>query len=66
MNVTIRELKPGDGAGLAASLNNPKVQANLRDGLPFPYTAEDGEEYIKIVQAAEKDSQYVNAVCLDG
>lgn len=35
-----------DAADLAAARSNKKIQNNLRDGLPYPYTEQDGTEYI--------------------
>lgn len=30
---------------LTDAISNPKIQNNLRDGLPYPYTEKDAEEY---------------------
>ena len=38
----IRKWKMSDAAELAAVISNKKIQDNLRDGLPFPYTEQDG------------------------
>lgn len=38
----IRKWVLTDAADLAAALSNRKVQDNLRDGLPYPYTEQDG------------------------
>ena len=38
----IRKWDLADAADLAAALSNRKVQDNLRDGLPYPYTEQDG------------------------
>ena len=46
MDCTIRKWRPEDAPYLAETLNNKKVQDNLRDGIPFPYTIKDAEEYI--------------------
>lgn len=46
MNCEIRSWKMDDADDLAAALNNKKIQDNLRDGLPFPYTENDAKEYI--------------------
>ena len=48
-NITIRPWKMEDAPDLAAALNNKKVQDQLRDGLPFPYTEKDSEEFISFV-----------------
>ena len=42
----IRPWRRDDAPALAALLNNEKILANLRDGLPFPYTEEDARGYI--------------------
>ena len=46
MECAIRKWKLSDADDLAEMLNNKKIMDNLRDGLPFPYTVKDAEEYI--------------------
>lgn len=46
MNLSIREWRISDKSVLAENLNNPKVLNNLRDGLPYPYTEQDAENFI--------------------
>ncbi len=65
MNLSIREWRITDKAALAENLNNPKVLNNLRDGLPYPYTEQDAEDYIKAMLSADKDSTYAFAITLD-
>jgi hypothetical protein len=36
-----------DAKNLANALNNKKIQANLRDGLPYPYTEQDAADFIQ-------------------
>lgn len=55
-----------DSGAVAEGLNNIKVQQNLRDGIPFPYTEADGREYITSTLAAPVDSQYTWAIQMDG
>lgn len=38
MTCSIRKWKLSDAGDLAAALSNKKIQNNLRDGLPYPYT----------------------------
>ena len=49
MKCNIRKWRLSDANDLALALSNKNVQDNLRDGLPYPYTAELGyciaEEY---------------------
>ncbi|MCI8436198.1 MAG: GNAT family N-acetyltransferase, partial [Lawsonibacter sp.] len=52
MDCMIRKWRISDRERLAEMLNNPKVLDNLRDGLPYPYTPADGEEYIRSMLAA--------------
>ena len=65
MNLSIREWRISDKAGLAKSLNNPKVLNNLRDGLPYPYTEQDAEVFITAMLSAKKDNTYAFAITLD-
>ena len=41
----IRKWELTDAKDLAAAISNKKVQDNLRDGLPYPYTEQDGVEF---------------------
>jgi RimJ/RimL family protein N-acetyltransferase len=66
LGVDLREWTIEDAPALAAALNNKKVHDNLRDGLPFPYTTKDAEDYINFVLSAEKDTQYVRAITFNG
>ena len=49
----IRIWKVSDAAELAAALSNKKVLDNLRDGLPYPYTEEDGKQFITAMLGSE-------------
>ena len=46
MKTRIREWEIEDKYDLAENLNNIKILNNLRDGLPYPYTEKDAEEFI--------------------
>jgi RimJ/RimL family protein N-acetyltransferase len=65
MDVTLRNWKIEDALDLATLLNNKKIQDNLRDGLPYPYTEKDAEDFINFVLHAEKEMQYIFAICYD-
>lgn len=65
MDCTIRKWKVEDKYELAQNLNNMKVLNNLRDGLPYPYTEKDAEEYILAMLSADKDSTYAFAIAVD-
>jgi RimJ/RimL family protein N-acetyltransferase len=40
-----RKWRLTDASELAINLSNKKVQDNLRDGLPYPYTDKDAEPF---------------------
>ena len=56
MNCKIREWKITDAADLASVLNNKKIQNNLRDGLPYPYTEKDAEAFIHAMLQSDKNT----------
>lgn len=62
MDCGIREWRPEDKTALAALLNNKNIQNNLRDGLPYPYTARDAEEYIAAMRAADQTKTFAFAI----
>ncbi len=66
MQVEIRGWKMEDAADLAAALNSKKIQDNLRDGIPYPYTVADAERFIASMLGAEKDSVYAWAIAVCG
>ena len=65
MNSGIRKWRLSDAADLAAALSNKNILNNLRDGLPYPYTEKDGEEYICAMLSADENSIFSFAVTAD-
>jgi RimJ/RimL family protein N-acetyltransferase len=65
MDLTIRKWRIDDKSDLAVNLNNLKVLNNLRDGLPYPYTENDAEDFIRAMLSADKDSTFAFAITLD-
>ncbi len=61
----IRRWKLSDAKDLAIALSNRKVQDNLRDGLPYPYTEQDGKDYISDMLSANEDDTFAFAVTAD-
>lgn len=61
----IRKWKLSDAAALVAAISNKKILDNLRDGLPYPYTEKDGEDYISSMLAANEDETFAFAVTAD-
>lgn len=66
MKTIIREWKLSDANDLAEALNNLKIQNNLRDGLPYPYTVSDATEFINAMLSADKNSTFAFAIESDG
>ncbi len=62
----IRKWDLTDAADLAAVLSNKKVQDNLRDGLPYPYTKQDGADYISAILSADENETFAFAITADG
>lgn len=65
MNCIIREWRLEDKNELAAMLNNKNILNNLRDGLPYPYTINDAEEYITAMLSADKTKTFAFAIVAD-
>lgn len=65
MDCKIRKWKIEDANNLAEALNNKKILDNLRDGLPYPYTADDAKEYIKAMLSADENTAYAFAITVN-
>ena len=66
MNCKIRRWELFDARDLATALSNKKIQDNLRDGLPFPYTEEDGKAFISAMLTADETDTFAFAITADG
>lgn len=62
----IRQWKLSDAADLAFALNNEKILNNLRDGLPYPYTQKDAEDYIRYTLSSDPNGTFAYAIEVDG
>lgn len=47
------------------ALSNKKVQDNLRDGLPYPYTEQDGKDFISAMLLADENETFAFAIIVD-
>lgn len=65
MDCAIRKWRVSDKERLAELLSNKKVQDNLRDGLPYPYTPQDGEDFILSMLGADETQTFAFAITLD-
>lgn len=66
MNCRIRKWELADAKDLAAALSNVKIQDNLRDGLPYPYTEQDGIDYISAMLSADENDTFAFAITVEG
>lgn len=48
------------------AFSNRKVQDNFRDGLPYPYTKQDGVDFISAMLSADENETFAFAITADG
>lgn len=61
----IRKWEWSDALDLSMTLSNKKVQDNLRDGLPYPYTEQDGKDYISEMLSADENETFAFAITVE-
>ena len=61
----IRKWKLSDAKDLAMALSNRKIQDNLRDGLPYPYTEQDGLDQISSMISGDENDTFAFAITVD-
>lgn len=66
MDTVIRKWKLSDACDLAKALSNLNVQNNLRDGLPYPYTENDAENYITAMLSSDENVNLAFAIVYGG
>lgn len=54
-----------DAGKLAKLLNNKNILDNMRDGLPYPYTTKDAEDYITAMLSADKTKTFAFAITVN-
>lgn len=62
MNFTLKKWEITDAEDLAKIISNKKIQDNLRDGIPYPYTVHDGEEFISSILSADENDTFAFAI----
>ena len=65
MECVLRQWRPEDAGDLAETINNPNILNNLRDGIPYPYTVKDAEEFIGAMLAADPANNFAFAITVD-
>ncbi len=58
----IRKWAVSDAKDLTSAISNKKVQDNLRDGLPYPYTERDGVDFISAMLSADENETFAFAI----
>ena len=64
-NFELREWQLSDAVSLAENANNINIWNNVRDALPYPYSEEDGREYIEMTLSQPKPATLL-AIVVDG
>jgi len=54
----LRKWEHSDLRSLIKNANNYNIAINMRDIFPFPYTLEDGEKWIELVENEESDCNF--------
>ncbi|MBP2832778.1 GNAT family N-acetyltransferase [Aquimarina sp. U1-2] len=63
MKFILRPWKQGDLKNLVRYANNYKIARNLSDKFPYPYTKQDGENFIAF--ATQKSTHYIFAIVIN-
>lgn len=61
----IRKWELADATYLAMAVSNKNIQNNLRDGLPYPYTEQDGADFISAMLSADENETFAFAITVD-
>lgn len=61
----IRKWELADATDLAMAVSNKNIQNNLRDGLPYPYTKQDGADYISAMLSADENETFAFAITVE-
>jgi RimJ/RimL family protein N-acetyltransferase len=50
---------------LAKAIGDKRVQDNLRDGLPYPYTVKNARDFIETMLSSDESVNYIFAITVD-
>lgn len=65
VSIAIRKWKIEDKKELAENLNNVKILNNLRDGIPYPYSEKNAEEFIMAMLSSDENKTFAFAITLN-
>ncbi len=66
MQYELRDWKLEYAEDLAGVMNNKNVLDTLRDGIPYPYTRADAEEFIRGLLVSDPKATFAYAIFADG
>lgn len=61
----IRKWELADATDLAMAVSNKNIQNNLRDGLPYPYTEQDGADFISAMLSTDENETFAFAITVE-
>ena len=62
----LEKWKLSNAADLTSIISNKKIQDNLRAGLPYPYTQQDGIDYISFLLSSNENDTFAFAITVEG
>ena len=65
MGSVLRKWRLSDAKDLAAALNNERILNHLRDGLPYPYTEQDAQDYSSTMLSSDENDTFAYAITLN-
>ena len=65
MECRIRHWQLDDASAFATAVSNKKIQDNLRDGFPYPYTEKDAMLFIQSVIDADPNDTFAFAITVN-
>ncbi|MFQ6791467.1 MAG: GNAT family N-acetyltransferase [Thomasclavelia sp.] len=65
MNCVLKKWDLSDAKDLVKILSDKRILDNLRDGIPYPYTLQDGKEFITSILQANENNTFAFAITID-
>ena len=65
MDCILKKWDLSDAKDLVKILSDKRILDNLRDGIPFPYTLQDGKEFIASILQANENNTFAFAIAID-
>ncbi len=65
MDCILKKWDLSDAKDLVKILSDKRILDNLRDGIPYPYTLQDGKEFIASILQANENDTFAFAITID-